>query len=122
MKKIERQTVLSTKQYMDVINEVMDPELGIGIVDLGLIYKVEELPKGIVKVTMTLTSMACPAGPQITSKIEEVLEALPHVKTALIEIIWDPPWDPGKMNPEIRTILYGNRTIENETGKNHREG
>jgi len=111
MTKYERKAIYSSKQYMDVINEVMDPELGIGIADLGLIYKIEELPKGIVKVTMTLTSMACPAGPLITSSIEEVLKALPHVKTVLIDMVWDPPWDPGKMNPEIRTILYGNRTI-----------
>lgn len=97
---------------MELINQVIDPELGIGIVDLGLIYKVEELPRGVVKVTMTLTSMSCPAGLQITSQIEEVLEAESHIKTALIEVIWEPPWNPGKMNPEVRTILYGN--LEND--------
>ena len=95
-------------QYLDLINQVMDPELGIGIVDLGLIYKVEELPREEVKVTMTLTSMACPSGPEIAAQIEELLEAQAHIKTAIIEVVWDPPWEPGKMNPEVRTIIYGN--------------
>lgn len=107
-KKNKQQQVLSNKQYLDLINQVIDPELGIGIVDLGLIYKVDELPNKEVKVTMTLTSMTCPAGPQIASQIEELLEDQSHIKTAIIEVVWDPPWDPGKMNPEVRTILYGN--------------
>ncbi len=92
--------------YHAILNEVIDPEAGVGIVDMGLIYDVIE-ENGVVKVTMTLTSMGCPAGPQLTTAIDDILRVQSHVKDVEIEVVWDPPWTPEKMNPEIRQMLFG---------------
>lgn len=96
------------RPLLDLLNQVIDPELGVGIVDLGLIYDVKKLPGGKVKVTMTLTSMTCPAGPQLMAGVEEVLKKNGKARDVEVELVWDPPWDPGKMNPQVRAILYGN--------------
>ena len=93
--------------FREVLNNVLDPELAVGIVDLGLIYEVKK-KAGSVMVIMTLTSMGCPLGPQITGEMEKALKAQKGVKKVKIEIVWDPPWNPGMMNPEIKTILFGN--------------
>jgi metal-sulfur cluster biosynthetic enzyme len=92
--------------YYHILNQVVDPEAGVGIVDMGLIYDVKE-KKGIVDVTMTLTSMGCPAGPQLTTDIDGVLRLQKGVKDVQIQVVWDPPWNPDMMNPEIRAMLFG---------------
>lgn len=92
--------------YYHVLNMVVDPEVGVGIVDMGLIYHVEERD-GIVSVTMTLTSMGCPAGPQLTTDVDSVLRMQDGVKDVEIEVVWDPAWNPEMMNPEIRQMLFG---------------
>jgi metal-sulfur cluster biosynthetic enzyme len=92
--------------YYHVLNMVVDPEVGVGIVDMGLIYHVEERD-GIVSVTMTLTSMGCPAGPQLTTDVDSVLRMQEGVKDVEIEVVWDPAWNPEMMNPEIRQMLFG---------------
>ena len=94
--------------YWAELNSMIDPELGIGLVDLGLIYNVERQSAGKVKVTMTLTSMTCPAGPQLIEGVTAALKSLPDVTGVDVELVWDPPWDPGKMNPQVRAIIYGN--------------
>ena len=96
----------ASNAYYALLNEVIDPEAGVGIVDMGLIYDVSE-ENGLVRGTMTLTSMGCPAGPQLTTDIDDILRAQPDVKDVEIEVIWDPPWTPDKMNPEIRQMLFG---------------
>lgn len=96
------------KKWLDLINQVTDPETGVGIADMGLIYAVEELSDGLVKVTMTLTSMGCPLGGQITTNIDSLLRIQPEVKDVKIEFVWEPPWNPGMMNVEIRAMLFGN--------------
>ncbi len=93
-------------KYYEIINQVIDPEVGIGIADMGLIYSVEE-KKGIVKIFMTLTSMGCPLGQQIMSDIDGVLRFQDNVKDVEINLIWDPPWTPDRMNPELRSLLFG---------------
>lgn len=101
-------TVFSKKQYLEIINQVLDPETGVGITDMGLIYDVEEKADGLVKVTMTLTSMGCPAGGQITTEIDGMLRIQPHVKDVAIEVVWEPAWNPDMMNPDVKAMLFGN--------------
>jgi len=79
--------------YYDILNMVVDPEVGVGIVDMGLIYHVED-HDGVVVVTMTLTSMGCPAGPQLTTDVDAVLRMQEGVKDVEIEVVWDPPGIP----------------------------
>jgi metal-sulfur cluster biosynthetic enzyme len=81
-----------------------DPELGMDIVDLGLLYDVEvEGPK--VKVIHSLTSMGCPAGPMIQEDIQNVASSLEGVKEVEIELTWDPPWTPDRMSDDAKFIL-----------------
>ncbi len=104
-KPVER-TFNESNRYYHVLNEVIDPEAGIGIVDMGLIYAVEE-KNGEVTVTMTLTSMGCPAGPQLTTDVDGVLRLQKGVKDVQIQVVWDPAWSPEMMNPDVRAMMFG---------------
>lgn len=92
--------------YYPILNQVIDPELGVGIADMGLIYGIKE-KKGVILVTMTLTSMGCPAGPELTTDIDAILRLEDHVKDVEIEVVWNPPWNPDMMKEEIKTMLFG---------------
>lgn len=100
------QKTWNKKQYLDLLNQVLDPETFVGIVDMGLIYDIEE-KDGLVNVTMTLTSMGCPAGGQITTEIDSMLRLQKHVHDVKIDVVWDPPWNLDMMNPEVRVMLFG---------------
>lgn len=89
-----------------VLNQVIDPEVGIGIADMGLIYDAK-LEKGVAKVTMTLTSMGCPMGPSIAGDIEAILRLEDGVKDVELEVVWDPAWTPQRIKPELKEMLFG---------------
>jgi metal-sulfur cluster biosynthetic enzyme len=96
---------MATKEeVVEALRQVEDPELGMDIVDLGLMYDVE-LENGRVKVVHTLTSMGCPVGPMIQQQIDEVVRALPGVEDVEVELTWDPPWTPEKMSEDAKFIL-----------------
>ena len=81
----------------DLLRDVIDPEIGINIVDLGLVYDVNLASDGMVAITMTLTTPGCPLGGYITDSINDTLDGVPGVADVDVRIIWDPPWDPDKM-------------------------
>ncbi len=92
------------EEVIEALHQVEDPELGMDIVELGLLYDVEvEGPN--VKVTYSLTSMGCPAGPMITHDAYRVVKALDGVKDVNIDIVWEPYWTPEKMDPKIRALM-----------------
>jgi metal-sulfur cluster biosynthetic enzyme len=91
-------------EVIEALRQVEDPELGMDIVDLGLLYDVEvQGPK--VKVTHSLTSMGCPVGPLIQEDIDRVTRELPGVEDVDVELTWDPPWSPEKMSDDAKFIL-----------------
>jgi len=92
---------------MEALKEVQDPELHLGIVDLGLIYGVDVEEGGKhVEVRMSLTSPGCPYGPQMVNDVRQTVTNLPGVDTADVRVVWDPPWDPRKMaSDEIKDKL-----------------
>ena len=91
-------------EVVEALRQVEDPELGMDIVDLGLMYDVEiEGPK--VKVIHSLTSPGCPVGPLIREQIEDVTTAIPGVEEVEVELTWDPPWSPEKMSDDAKFIL-----------------
>ncbi len=94
----------SKEEVRDALRQVEDPELGMDIVDLGLLYDVE-VEDGNVKVIHTLTSMGCPVGPMIQEQIHEVVTALPDVNDVEVELTWEPPWTPEKMSDDAKFIL-----------------
>ncbi len=96
---------MPTKDEMvEALRAVEDPELGMDIVDLGLLYDVEiDGPK--VKVIHSLTSMGCPAGPMIQEDIVNVASAVEGVEEVEIELTWEPPWTPERMSDDAKFIL-----------------
>jgi metal-sulfur cluster biosynthetic enzyme len=91
-------------QMLDALKQVIDPELFINVVDLGLIYAIEQ-EDAKVKVEMTLTSPACPAGPQLVQQAKMALEKLEGVQEAEIKLVLTPPWTPARMTDEARDQL-----------------
>ena len=89
---------------LEALKQVIDPELMINIVDLGLVYGIEQ-EESTVKVEMTLTSPACPAGPQIVQQSKLALEKVEGVTTAEIKLVLSPPWSPDRMTDEARDQL-----------------
>ena len=86
-------------EILEALKIVVDPEIGINIVDLSLVYDAE-IKEGSVTLTMTLTTPACPAAPHIIEQVKETLLSLPGVATAKVELTWFPPWDPKTMASE----------------------
>jgi len=86
------------------LRSVMDPELGINIVDLGLVYDVE-VDEGEARVTMTLTSPGCPAGGQLLGGAKEAAESVEGVDQAVVTLVWKPFWTAEKMDPKVRASL-----------------
>lgn len=86
---------------LDTLRQVIDPELGCNIVDLGLIYGVE-IAEGKVRVTMTLTTPGCPMHGSISQGAQIVLLGLDGISDAEVEVVWDPPWHPSMMTEEGR--------------------
>jgi metal-sulfur cluster biosynthetic enzyme len=83
--------VLTAEDVTDALRQVFDPELGLDIVELGLLY--------------SLTSIGCPAGPLIHEQILEAMRELPGVKKVALELIWDPPWTPERMSEDAKLLL-----------------
>jgi metal-sulfur cluster biosynthetic enzyme len=98
------EAVVTKDDVTEALRGVEDPELGMDIVDLGLLYDVEvEGPK--VKVIHSLTSIGCPAGPMIQEDIHRVTSELPGVEDVEVELTWDPPWTPERMSDDAKFIL-----------------
>ena len=96
--------MLTREDVFEALRGVEDPELGMDIVDLGLVYDVMiDGPKVTVK--HSLTSLGCPAGPMIQEQIHDTTKALPGVEDVEIELTWDPPWTPELMSDDAKFIL-----------------
>jgi len=87
------------------LKNVYDPEIGINIVDLGLVYDSDIAESGDVLVTMTLTSMGCPLGPVIVQEVNNALKDLPDIGSTDVKIVWTPPWSPDLMTEEAKDEL-----------------
>ncbi|MGQ9524794.1 MAG: metal-sulfur cluster assembly factor [Armatimonadota bacterium] len=96
----------SEEDIREALKDVYDPEFGISIVDLGLVYGID-VAGDRVTVRMTLTSPACPLGPEIIETVKSVLGALPMVKQVDVELVWTPRWDPQKMASEEAKMELG---------------
>ncbi len=100
---------LCEDKVREELKRVIDPELFVNIVDLGLIYVVDIQPgeggKQNVNVEMTMTSPMCPAGPQLVANSRQVVEEIPGVGAVDIKVVMDPPWTPDKMTEDARDQL-----------------
>lgn len=89
---------------LEALKQVVDPELMVNVVDLGLVYEINQ-DGGTVYVNMTLTSPACPVGPQIVQQAKMALEQLDDVEEAKINLVMTPPWSPDRMTDDARDHL-----------------
>ncbi len=106
----ERKGVVNVDQdlkdnLMGALEQVVDPELGIDIVNLGLVYDVELDEEGKATVTMTLTSMGCPLAGTIVDQVKTALSDIPEVKETEVDIVWNPPWSKDNMSRYAKIAL-----------------
>jgi len=100
--------IISEESILAALRQVRDPELMINVVDLGLIYGVavdEAEGKSKIRVTMTMTTPACPFGPQLISEAKEVLSAMEGAGDVEVQLALTPPWTPDRMSEEARDEL-----------------
>jgi metal-sulfur cluster biosynthetic enzyme len=96
---------VSEEQVLEALKHVVDPELGINIVDLGLVYDVDIDQDGFVHVEYTLTTMGCPIGPLIEQQMQSLMANVPGVKGFDAEMVLRPPWSPEMMSEEAKAAL-----------------
>lgn len=97
--------MLTPDTLRKALRQVKDPELGLNIIDIGLVYDVAIDDAGIVKVTMTLTSPGCPAGGEIMEDVKAVLGQLEGVTEVQIDLVWEPYWTPDRMDPRVKAFM-----------------
>lgn len=91
-------TPLTKDVVFEALRPIIDPEIRLSIVDLGLIYDVHVAGEGkFVEIRMTLTTPMCPYGPMLMTQVQDVANTLPGVQDAKIVLVWEPPWDPRTM-------------------------
>lgn len=95
---------VTVDDVMDALSNVIDPELGLDFVELGLVYGVE-IDRGHVEVTFTLTTPACPIGPHVSEQMEEFVGDLEGVKSVDCQMVFTPPWSPERMSEDAKFAL-----------------
>lgn len=96
--------MVTHEQVLDALKQVIDPELFINIVDLGLIYQIDVQDQAVT-VDMGMTSPACPAAPQLVAQATKAVESLETGTTASVRVVLTPPWTPDRMSESARDQL-----------------
>jgi len=94
----------TSEDVLEALKVVIDPELGINIVDLGLVYDVE-VEEEVAKITFTLTAMGCPIGPLIEQQMQAILTQLPGIDQVDARMVFEPPWSAERMSEDARMAL-----------------
>jgi metal-sulfur cluster biosynthetic enzyme len=97
--------MITVEEVNDALREVIDPELGLDFVELGLIYGVEVEASGAVKITYTLTTPGCPIGPQVEGQMQEFVGEIEGVTSVDSELVFTPPWSPDRMSEDAKFAL-----------------
>ena len=96
--------MLTEETVRENLKQIIDPEVGINIVDMGLIYGVD-IKDETVGITMTLTSPGCPVGPQLVNGTQNVTQQLEGVDEVNVDVVWTPPWTPEMMTDDAKDEL-----------------
>lgn len=100
------QEILAIKdKILQALEEVIDPELGIDIVNLGLIYEIRFEQDGVTEIDMTLTTMGCPLADMITDQIHDVMKSIPEVTKVDVKLVWYPAWTVDRLSRYARIAL-----------------
>lgn len=100
----ELNPAVPARDLLAALRAVIDPELGLDVVNLGMVYRIA-IVGGDVSVEMTLTTPGCPLHDSIRAEVEHVLLRVPGVVTVMVDLVWDPPWTPDAMSAEARRSL-----------------
>mgnify|MGYP001595739537 FL=1 len=103
---IPRKKEERTEPYWQQLNTVLDPEIGYGIVDLGLVYDVAVV-HSVATVVLTLTSPMCPAGPEIMEGVRTALRGFEDISDVIVDLVWEPTWTDEMVDSDIRGMLFG---------------
>ncbi len=93
------------KKIVEALKNCYDPEIPVNIYELGLIYGIDIKPQGEVHIQMTLTAPNCPAAQSLPADVTQKVEAVEGVKSAEVEIVFDPPWTPDKMATSAKLVM-----------------
>ncbi|MCL4438054.1 MAG: metal-sulfur cluster assembly factor [Candidatus Thermoplasmatota archaeon] len=96
--------MVTKEEILEALKEVSDPEIGMDVVNLGLVYEVN-INGDRVYIKMTMTAPTCPVTPWILSEVQRITENLDGVEAADVELVWDPPWNPSMMTDEAKEAL-----------------
>jgi metal-sulfur cluster biosynthetic enzyme len=99
--------VPTKEQVIEALKPVLDPEIGLGLVDLGLVYDINVESDGKVQIKMTLTTPACPYGDILIGQAHRAVGELEGIKEVEIKLVWDPPWDPKEMASDYAKDVLG---------------
>ena len=94
-----------TDKLIEQLKTVFDPEIPVDIYELGLIYKVDVSDDKHVAIDMTLTAPGCPVAGEMPGWVEDAIMELPDIKSCVVELVFDPPWDPSRMSDEAKLQL-----------------
>jgi len=97
--------LVDREQVLAALKQVKDPEIPINIVDLGLVYRLDISDDGVVDMDMTLTTLGCPAAPQILEAARLAVESVEGVREARVNLVWMPPWTPDRMSERAKRAL-----------------
>ena len=96
--------MVTQEDITSALRSVVDPEIGLNIVDLGLIYEIK-IQNGKAEVKMTLTTPGCPMHATISRDVKEKVESVSGIQEAIVQIVWDPPWSVDRISPEAKKEL-----------------
>ncbi len=96
--------MVTKEEILEELKVVSDPEIGMDIVNLGLVYDIQ-IEGDRVYIKMTMTAPTCPVTPWILAEAQKVVENIPGVEAADVELVWEPPWNPNMMSDEAREQL-----------------
>lgn len=97
--------IATEEEVHEALRQIVDPEIGINIVDLGLVYEAIVDDQGLCAITMTLTSPGCPLSGYIGTAVETAVEGLPGITHVDVDIVWTPPWNPSMMSEDAKLEL-----------------
>ncbi len=100
-------------QIEKALKKVIDPELGVSVLDLGLIYDIQVAVGGLVNIKMTTTTPMCPLINLLVQEVEEAVRSVDNVQEVKVELVWEPAWSPDKMTKEARLQLGFTSSLNN---------
>ena len=99
--------VPTPEEIKEALRPVQDPEIRLGVVDLGLIYDINVEPDGKVQIKMTLTTPACPYGEMLVTQVHKEVARMEGVTDVEVILVWDPPWNPETMASDYAKDILG---------------